>query len=50
MHKTAGQLATNEPIERANEPKAREASSRKSGKRHAEDIHPSLRALPDYPE
>ena len=50
MHKPAGQLAHNEPIERAAEPKTREAASRKSGKRHTADIHPSLRALPDYPE
>jgi hypothetical protein len=50
MHKTAGQLTSNETIERAAEPKAREASGRKSGKRQADDIHPSLRALPDYPE
>ncbi len=49
MLKTAGQPASSQPIELATDPKAREAG-KQAPKRQAQDIHPSLRALPDYPE
>ncbi|MGV3490631.1 MAG: hypothetical protein ACO1OG_04840 [Devosia sp.] len=45
MH-TAGQLNASETIERASEAK-REAAKQP---RKRQEIHPSLRALPDYPE
>jgi hypothetical protein len=46
MLTTARPLASS--IEQANEPKPREAA--KPAKRQPQPIHPSLRALPDYPE
>lgn len=53
MHNQAGQLISSNPPEPATEPKAREAAARptrRQATRKAPDIHPSLRALPDYPE
>lgn len=49
MHKTAGPLMTSETIEQASAPKQREAG-KQPVKRQPQAIHPSLRALPDYPE
>lgn len=49
MRNTAGQLTTHETIEQASAPKQREAA-KQPAKRQPQDIHPSLRALPDYPE
>jgi len=46
MHKTAGQLASKEN----NDTERREDARQRNRKPQPADIHPSLRALPDYPE
>lgn len=49
MHKQ-GNLTPQIGLEHATELKNRDARQRPAKKRKLEDIHPSLRALPDYPE
>ena len=49
MHKQ-GNHAPQIDIEHAAETKTREPRQRAAKKSKRDDIHPSLRALPDYPE
>lgn len=48
MLDTERPLASAQSREQANQPKSREAA--KPARRQPQAIHPSLRALPDYPE
>jgi hypothetical protein len=53
MHNQAGQLDSSKPAEQATEAKPRETAARTARRQaghKAPAIHPSLRALPDYPE